>query len=167
MIVHDMGSSAVSPSRLWIRITLNLLLTSLAPVSAHGQTPPIPADLWSVKYRNWTYSPSWIIPPSCIDPATCGRPPYFNRTGAFTDIFQVWSVSNPWANPPPSPRFIGVYTFYDGVGYQTAWSSSDDLVHFSQQLAPEGILYCTRRAPLGRLAQVTLTTAAQRLSAPC
>ena len=67
-----------------------------------------------------------------------------NRTGAFTDIFQVWSVSDPWAEPPPSPRFVGVYTFYDGVGYQTAWSSSDDLVHFTQPLAPVGILYSPR-----------------------
>jgi hypothetical protein len=62
----------------------------------------------------------------------------------FTDIFQVWSVSDPWAQPPPSPRYYGVYTFYDGVGYQTAWATSDDLVHFSQPLAPEGILYSPR-----------------------
>jgi hypothetical protein len=132
----------------------SLLASSAAFVLAEeaSQTSlPIPADTWSAKYRNWTYSASWIIPPSCIDPVTCGQPPYINRTGAFSDIFQVWSVSNPWATPPPSPRFIGVYTFYDGVGYQTAWSSSDDLVHFSQQLSPEGILYSPRTSWPSRL----------------
>jgi hypothetical protein len=57
----------------------------------------------------------WIIPPSCVDPATCGSPPYVNRSKGFTDIFQVWSTAEPFASPPPSPRFRAAYTS-DGGG---------------------------------------------------
>ena len=116
----------------------------LGLLALRGSAQPIPADAWAAAYRNWSYYPTWVIPPSCVDPATCGGPPYVNRTGAFTDIFQVWSVSDPFATPPPSPRYRAAYTFFDGVGYQTATATSDDLVHFTQPLAPEGILYSPR-----------------------
>lgn len=118
-----------------------LLAAALLAASSSAQS--IPADEWSQAYRNWTYYPDWIIPPSCVDPATCAAP-YRNVTGAFSDIFQVWSVSDPYADPAPYPRFVGVYTFFDGQGYQTAWALSDDLVHFTQPLAPQGILYSPR-----------------------
>ena len=109
-----------------------------------GAPSPIPADEWALSYRNWSYFSDWIIPPSCVDPATCGAPPYVNRSTGFTDIFQVYSLSDPFASPPPSPRFRAAYTFYDGIGYQTALATSDDGVRFTQPLAPEGILYSPR-----------------------
>lgn len=84
----------------------------------------LPADEWSLSYRNWTYYDDWIIPPSCIDPSTCvkcnssdetpnsGTIPClgFNVTNGFTDVFQVWSVSDPYGPSPPSPRFVGAIT---------------------------------------------------------
>jgi hypothetical protein len=99
---------------------------------------PIPADEWAARYRNWSYAPDWVLPPSCVDPATCA-PPYVNISGAFTDIVQVY------ANPlGAAPALIATYTFYDGVGYQTARAFSEDGVHFTQPLAPDGIVFSPR-----------------------
>lgn len=116
-----------------------------APLPPTPTPTPLPADAWAQAYRNWTYYPDWIIPPSCVDPATC-RPPYVNVTKpGLADIFQVWSLGDPFASPPPSPRYVGVYTFFDGVGYQTAVATSDDMVHFSQPVGDAGIIFSPRR----------------------
>ena len=94
-------------------------------------------------YRNWSYYPDWVIPPSCIDPVTCTAP-YIGNPAGVSDCFSVWSVSDPHAAVPPSPRYLASYLFYDGVGYQTAVAYSDDLVHFTQPLAPAGVLFGPR-----------------------
>lgn len=135
--LHSLPSPSRMPGLLQgVPFVLLCALTSLAQ--------PIPADDWAKSYRGWHYYPSWVIPPSCIDPATCGAPPYVNRTGGFVDCFQVWSTSDPFADPPPSPRYVASYLFFDGIGYRSALATSDDLVHFEQPLAPEGILFSTR-----------------------
>ena len=123
---------------------MRLLHHFLTLLSARAAAQPIPADAWALAYRNWSYYLDWVLPPSCVDPSTCGPPPYVNRSTGFTDIFQVWSVSHPFASPPPSPRYRAAYTFFDGVGYQTASATSDDGVHFEQPLAPQGILFSPR-----------------------
>jgi hypothetical protein len=123
-------------------LALTTTLTLALALRAHAS--PIPADDWALSYRNWSYYADWVIPPSCVDPVTCGAPPYVNRSHGFTDIFQLWSTSDPFASPPPSPRFRAAYTFFDGVGYQTAVATSDDGVIFTQPLAPSGILYSPR-----------------------
>jgi hypothetical protein len=114
-----------------------------ALAAAAAVAAQLPADEWSQAYRGWTYYEDWVIPPSCPDPATCA-PPYINISGAFSDCMQVWSTADPNAPNPPSPRYVASYIFYDGVGYQSAWAMSDDLVHFTQLLAPQGILYSPR-----------------------
>jgi hypothetical protein len=124
-------------------LSASLAIVALAPLYARA-VAPIPADAWALAWRNWSYYSDWIIPPSCVDPATCGPPPYVNRSTGFTDIFQVWSTADPFASPPPSPRFRAAYTFYDGVGYQTAAATSEDGVTFAQPLAPSGILFSPR-----------------------
>jgi hypothetical protein len=123
-----------------MRAVAVLLLSRAAAAAAPA---PIPADAWAAAYRNWSYFPDYVIPPSCVDPATCAAP-YINLPDAFTDCFTVWSVADPHAPVPPSPRYVASYIFYDGVGYQTAVAYSDDLVHFTQPLAPAGILFGPR-----------------------
>lgn len=78
------------------------------------------ADRWSAKYRNWTYYPDWAVPPVCLDNATC-YPSKVPKKDYFSDIAQVWRVpgSNTWSMS---------FTFYDGVGYQTAIATSTDLL---------------------------------------
>lgn len=123
-----------------------LLLTSI------GSNSSIPADEWAQSYRNWTYYPDWIIPPSCIDTSTCAAPyifnstpPNLNATGVIADCFQLVSTSNPLQPNWTSPRYLGIYTFYDGVGYQTAYATSDDMLHFDIPLSNEsGIIYSPR-----------------------
>jgi hypothetical protein len=138
-----------------------LAVAALAVVTIAAHSPPPPsqaeADAWSQSYRGWSYSPDWVLPPSCIDRATC-KAPYVNVSGAFTDIFQVWRLPVGEDGPlrasaaalglllanTSSPLYVGVYTFYDGIGYQTAWSLSQDLVTFTQILSPTGILFSPR-----------------------
>eukprot|EP01049_Picozoa_sp_SAG25_P000547 SAG25_NODE_19_length_23408_cov_10.997040_31_plen_343_part_01 len=106
---------------------------------ASNSTPPLTqaqVDTWAGKYyRNWTYHPEWVIPPSCLDPATCPR---VSRN--FTDIAQAWRV-------PGEQTWRMTYTFFDGVGYQTAMATSRDLVTWDQS---PGVVYSPRdgRRPL-------------------
>ena len=97
--------------------------------------PPLPVDEWAKLYRNWTYYPTWAIPPSCLDPATCP-----NVRSNFTDIAQAWRV-------PGDETWRMTYTFFDGVGYQTAMALSKDLLHWDQS---PGTVYSPRenRPPL-------------------
>lgn len=133
---------AASPFKSTPKMHMSLWILLLLSILYLAQGSELPADLFAASYRNWSYFSNWIIPPSCVDSATC--PTYGKNNTLFSDIFQVWSVSDPYGSNPPSPLYQAAYTFYDGVGYQTARATSNDLVHFTQPLAPEGILYSPR-----------------------
>ena len=113
----------------------SLLPPHWTPPPAPIPPPPLPADEWAKLYRNWTYFPSWAIPPSCLDPTTCP-----NVRSNFTDIAQAWRV-------PGDNSWRMTYTFFDGVGYQTAMATSSDLLHWDQS---PGTIYSPRerRPPL-------------------
>ncbi len=113
----------------------NCSLLSSSNWSPPPPPPPLPVDEWSNLYRNWTYYPTWAIPPSCLDPATCP-----SVKSNFTDIAQVWRV-------PGDKTWHMTYTYFDGVGYQTAMALSKDLLHWDQS---PGTVYSPRedRPPL-------------------
>lgn len=112
---------------------LALLLSAvLGPVLATALDP----DALSQRYRNWTYSSTWAIPPTCLNPSTCSK--YCNPTGSgcVTDVFQVFktdATSNEW---------LGVYTQFDGVGYESYGAFTTDLVNFN--LSSPGIIFSPR-----------------------
>lgn len=62
-----------------------------------------------------------------------------------TNIAQVWRV-------PGETQWSMTYTFFDGVGYQTALAHSDDLLHWNQS---PGTVYSPRadRPPMEWVAQ--------------
>ena len=94
-------------------------------------------DALSQRYRNWTYSPTWVIPPTCLNPETCAA--YCNAStglGCTVDVFQVVKPD------PTSDLWLGVYTQFDHVGYETYGAFSTDLVNFN--LSDPGILFSPR-----------------------